>query len=224
MNTESIQINNQNFTMHPLGVLFWKEKSMLLISDVHLGKVSHFRKFGAAVPQKVIQKNFDLLDEVVAFFEPETVVFMGDLFHSSINKEWELFEKWTSKISSQLILVIGNHDIISPTKYEDLGIEVVFEIRSQGFLLTHHPEERKGYFNFCGHIHPAIRLTGIGRQSARLRCFFKSENQMILPAFGEFTGSHTLDAKKNCEVYVLLGDTVLPVNFKAAKKKSRFSK
>ncbi len=224
MNTESIQIKNQNFTMHPLGVLFWKEKSMLLISDVHLGKVSHFRKFGAAVPQKAIQKNFELLDEVVTFFQPESIIFMGDLFHSSLNKEWGLFEKWTAQITSEMILVVGNHDIISPVKYEDLGIEVVSEIQSEGFLLTHHPEERKGFFNFCGHIHPAIRLSGMGRQSVRLRCFFKSEAQLLLPAFGEFTGSYTMEPEKNCQIFALLGDTVLPVTLKSVRRRKRFSK
>ena len=224
MNTESIQIKNQNFTMHPLGVLFWREKSKLLISDVHLGKVSHFRKFGAAVPQKAVHKNFDLMDEVVAYFQPETIVFMGDLFHSSLNKEWELFEKWTSKMTSKMILVVGNHDIISPVKYEDLGIEVVYEIKSEVFLLTHHPEEREGCFNFCGHIHPAIRLSGMGRQSVRLRCFFKSEAQLLLPAFGEFTGSHTMQPSDNCQVFALLGDTVLPVPFRSVSPKKRFSK
>ena len=224
MNTESVQIKNQNFTMHPLGVLFWQDKSKLLISDVHLGKISHFRKFGAAVPQKAVQKNFDLMNEVVAFFEPKSIVFMGDLFHSSLNKEWELFEKWTSNISAKIILVVGNHDIICPTKYEDLGIEVVHEIKSAGFLLTHHPEDREGYFNFCGHIHPAIRLSGLGRQSVRLRCFFKSERQMLLPAFGEFTGSHIVKADEKCEVFALLGDTVLPVPIKIVQPKTRFRK
>ena len=224
MNTESLQIENQTFVMHPSGVLFWQEKSILLISDVHLGKVSHFRKFGAAVPQKAIQKNFDAMDEVLAFFEPRTIVFMGDLFHSSLNKEWGLFEKWTSKITANLILVVGNHDIISPLKYEELKVKVVSEIQSEGFLLTHHPEEREGYFNFCGHIHPAIKMTGLGRQSVRLRCFFKSEKQLLLPAFGEFTGSFTMEPEEGCEVFALLGDTVLPVPMKVVKRKRRFSK
>ncbi len=224
MNTESIEIKNQNFVMHPSGVLFWSEKSMLLISDIHLGKVSHFRKFGAAVPQKAIAKNFDSMNEVIGRFHPETIIFMGDLFHSSLNKEWELFEKWTSEIGSKMILVIGNHDIISPIKYENLGIEVVPEIISEGFLLTHHPEEREGFFNFCGHIHPAIRLRGMGRQSVRLRCFFKSEAQLLLPAFGEFTGSHTMEPEENCQIFALLGDTVLSVPFKSARRKKRVSR
>ena len=66
--TQEIQILGQEFVLHPLGGLFWKEKSMLLISDVHLGKVSHFRKHGAAVPTAAIQANFDQLNEVIAYF------------------------------------------------------------------------------------------------------------------------------------------------------------
>ncbi len=212
------------FTMHPSGVLFWEEKSMLLISDVHLGKVSHFRKFGAAVPQKAIHKNFDLMDEAIAYFKPEHLIFMGDLFHSSLNKEWQLFEKWTATVDSNIILVVGNHDIISPLNYEDLGIQVVSEIQLDGFLLTHHPEQRDGYFNFCGHVHPSIRMVGLGRQSARLRCFYKTKNQLLLPAFGEFTGSHTLKPVEGCEVFALLGDMVLPVPFKEKKYRGRYSK
>lgn len=224
MITQSLQIKSQNFTLHPAGNLFWQEKSMLLISDVHLGKVSHFRKFGAAVPQKAIKKNFDLMDEALAFFKPKHLIFMGDLFHSSVNREWDTFEQWTATVDSNIVLVAGNHDIISPVKYEDLGIRVVSEIQQDGFLLTHHPEEREGFFNFCGHVHPSIRMVGLGRQSARLRCFFKSEHQLLLPAFGEFTGSHTLDMVEGCEVFALLGDTVLPVPVKEGKPRGRYSR
>ncbi|CAM3454048.1 ligase-associated DNA damage response endonuclease PdeM [Zobellia roscoffensis] len=208
--------------MHPSGVLFWKEKSMLLISDVHLGKISHFRKFGAAVPQAAIQKNFELMDVAVNFFQPEVLVFMGDLFHSSLNKEWQLFEAWASTITSDIILVAGNHDIISPLKYEELGIRVVSEIQLDGFLLTHHPEEREGFFNFSGHIHPAVRLQGMGRQSIRLSCFFKSENQLILPAFGTFTGTYTLEPKANNEVFAVTQEEVFQVQMKETKRKRRY--
>ncbi|MGB7393008.1 MAG: ligase-associated DNA damage response endonuclease PdeM [Pricia sp.] len=224
MQTQTLQIQNQTFVLHPSGVLFWEEKSILLISDVHLGKVSHFRKFGAAVPQNAIQSNFDRMDDCIAHFEPNHLIFMGDLFHSALNKEWQMFEKWTSTLTAEIVLVAGNHDIISPVKYEDIGIRVVSEIQLDGFLLTHHPDEREGFFNFCGHVHPAIRLTGLGRQSARLRCFFKSERQMILPAFGEFTGSYTLEPEVGCEVFALLGDTILPVPIVERKKKRRFSR
>jgi DNA ligase-associated metallophosphoesterase len=210
--TLSIKIQEHTFIMHPSGVLFWKEKSMLIISDVHLGKVSHFRKYGAAVPQKAIQKNFDLMTEAIADFNPNTICFLGDLFHSSMNKEWQLFENWVLQNPLKMILVEGNHDIISPLKYEKLEIQVVPEILSDGFLLTHHPEEREGFFNFSGHIHPSVRLHGAGRQILRLPCFFKSSNQMIVPAFGEFTGTHTLKPSKKNEVFAIAENIVFKVD------------
>ncbi|NNF20211.1 MAG: metallophosphoesterase, partial [Flavobacteriaceae bacterium] len=76
-------------------------------------------------------------------------------------------------------------------------------------LLTHHPEEREGLFNFAGHIHPAVKIRGQGRQSMRLPCFFKGPRQMILPAFGTFTGMHTLEQKKENEVFAIAEDQVI---------------
>ncbi len=209
--THPIAIENQTFLLHPLGGIFWEEKSLLLISDVHLGKVAHFRKFGAAVPRKALHKNYLLLDEITEHFNPFQICFLGDLFHSSLNKEWELFENWVAKVPSEIILVSGNHDIISPLKFERIGVPIFQELVMDNFLLTHHPEEREGLFTFCGHIHPAVRLRGFGRQRLRLPCFFKTNSQLILPAFGEFTGTHVLQPKKEDEVFVIVENEIVKV-------------
>jgi len=209
--TETIQIQQQNFILHPSGALYWKEKSAIMISDVHLGKVSHFRKYGAAVPVKAIEKNFELLNTAISHFSPDIICFLGDLFHSYLNSEWRLFENWVQGKKEEIILVSGNHDIISPLMFEKIGVRVVAEIQLDGFLLTHHPEEREGFFNFSGHIHPAIRLKGAGRQSLRLPCFFKSKNQLILPAFGEFTGSHIMKKQKGHEVYAIADTNIIKI-------------
>tara|TARA_R110000868_G_scaffold106278_1_gene291547 strand:+ start:2772 stop:3431 length:660 start_codon:yes stop_codon:yes gene_type:complete len=209
----TITIKNQTFTLHSTGAIFWLEKATLIISDVHLGKVSHFRKYGAAVPQKVIQKNFELLEEVLHFFKPKSILFLGDLFHSSINNEWNLFEKWITTIKKiNIILVAGNHDIISPLKYEELKIKILPELIIENFLFTHHPEIRIDFYNFSGHIHPAIKLKGLGKQSLQLPCFFKKEFQMILPAFGEFTGIYTLVPKINDEIYAISKKDIFKIN------------
>ncbi len=191
--------------------MFWQEQATLLISDVHLGKVTHFRKYGAAVPKGAAKRNFELLDEALSFFDVQRICFLGDLFHSYLNKEWDLFEHWVQKTALKMVLVVGNHDLISPHKYEDLGIAVMDEMQMGGFLLTHHPEQREGFFNFSGHIHPAIKLRGRGKQSLRLPCFFKAKHQMILPAFGEFTGSHCLEKEKGDEVYAIADATVIKI-------------
>jgi len=77
--------------------------------------------------------------------------------------------------------------------------------------LTHHPEEREDLFTICGHIHPGIRLKGPGKQTLKLPCFHKKTHQLILPAFGEFTGSHTISPDKEDEIFVITSDEVILV-------------
>lgn len=207
--TQDIVIRNNHFTLHPSGVVFWHDEQMVMISDVHLGKVNHFRKFGSAVPFDAIFGNYQLLNGVISYFGPEKICFLGDLFHSSMNQEWEVFAEWVKSLNAKIILVSGNHDIISPVRYEELGIEIKKEWLLGYFLLTHHPTKRPGVFNFSGHIHPAVKLRGRGRQSMRLPCFFRSEDQMVLPAFGEFTGTHTLKPGTKDKIYAIAKNEVV---------------
>jgi len=208
---ENIQLGDQHFILHPAGVMLWKEQQMLLISDVHLGKISHFRKFGSAVPHAAISENFKNLRIAVDFFSPKIICFMGDLFHSSLNMEWDLFADWVAKTNASIILVAGNHDIISELKYEALGIRIFSEIIQSKILLTHHPEERDGFYNICGHLHPGFKLRGVGRQMVKLRCFYQNKKQLIMPAFGEFTGNFWISPNEGDHVFALTKKEVILV-------------
>ena len=209
---QDITICDEVFSLDPTGAIFWRNQDMLLIADVHFGKVAHFRKYGAAVPSKASSTNYKKLEEAIARHNPSTICFLGDLFHSTLNNEWKLFETWTQKTNADIILISGNHDIISPHKFEDLGIQVVNELQIKKFLLTHHPTERNGYFNFSGHIHPGIKMQGSGRQSIKLSCFYKTKQQLILPAFGNFTGKHILHPSENDTVYAIVEGEVICVS------------
>ena len=206
-----ITIKNQNFTLHHFGAIYWEAKKVLLISDVHFGKVTHFRKHGLAIPNEAILENFNKLDDLLALFNPQKIIFLGDLFHSTINIEWELFANWTQEIKQEIILVEGNHDIIAKNKYSELNIEVLTELVIDDFYLTHHPCEKATLFNFCGHIHPSVKLSGIGKQYLKIPCFFRKPNQLILPAFGEFTGNFSLVPKKEDKVYAITKDEVVEI-------------
>ncbi|WP_342774017.1 metallophosphoesterase [Muriicola soli] len=128
MTTQILTISQQQLELHPSGVVYWHNEDVLLLSDVHLGKVSHFRKYGAAVPQQAIDKNFEMMQQALLHFQPKFICFLGDLFHSSLNIEWQMFEDWVKKAAVPIILVAGNHDIISPLKYEALGISIKKEL------------------------------------------------------------------------------------------------
>lgn len=207
----TITIQKQYFILDPSGAIFWQNKNILLISDVHLGKIAHFRKHGMAIPNEAIFQNFVRLNEVFEKFNPETVIFLGDLFHSKINKEWELFSNWTKSCTQKIILIEGNHDIIARHHYEDLQIDVFSELLIDDFIFTHHPTEKEAFFNFCGHIHPGIKLKGLGRQYLKLSCFFQKPQQMILPAFGEFTGNFYLIPTEKDKVYAITKTEVIYV-------------
>ncbi|MCR4033754.1 MULTISPECIES: ligase-associated DNA damage response endonuclease PdeM [Flavobacterium] len=207
-----IQIQNQNFVLHSSGALFWEEKKMIIISDVHLGKITHFRKHGIAIPQNAVSENFKKITDILEHFQPEKIIFLGDLFHSSMNSEWDLFEEWISNHNQETYLIAGNHDIIDQKHYYEIGILVVDVLEIDGFFFTHHPTEKEDFFNFSGHIHPGIILRGLGMQSLKLRCFFHKPNQMILPAFGEFTGKFILKPESDHLVYAIAGNEVILIN------------
>lgn len=185
---------------------------MLLIADVHLGKVAHFRKHGAAIPPHLAFENLEQLTEICNDLCPQTICFLGDLFHSNLNSSWDDFTKWVSYIKTPIILVSGNHDIIPQYLFEELGVKVYETWKIESFLLTHHPTEEVNFFNFCGHVHPGVKLQGTGRQVLRLPCFYKTKQQLILPAFGKFTGKHTLSPTKESEIYVIADGEVLHIS------------
>ena len=206
-----IKINDYNFDLHPSGALYWREKKTLMLADVHLGKVAHFRKNGIAVPRKAEGAFYEKMTLISKAFELERILFLGDLFHSFQNNEWHLFSAWVKKQKCKLVLIEGNHDVIPAWKFKQLGVSVLSDLRESGFYFSHFPRPKEKDFVFCGHLHPGVRLKGAGLQQLKVPCFFRSTKQLILPAFGAFTGLHILSPKEGDRVYVTTGKEVMEI-------------
>ena len=211
----TLKIVQQTFELLPQGAVYWQEQKALLLADVHLGKVSHFRKNGYAIPAQIQFSFYQKMEQLLTAHNVEKIFFLGDLFHSDRNAEWDRFVAWNQSLSQQTILVKGNHDILPTKVLEQSGLFVVTEWMKKNILLTHHPTDRSGLFNFSGHIHPGVRLQGAGRQRLKVPCFFHQPNQMILPAFGDFTGLHLLQPKAGDRVYALTGEAVVEIKIVA---------
>ena len=208
---KKIKIKSQQFILDPSGALYWKEKESLLIADVHLGKVAHFRKNGVAVPRKAEGAFYKKIAALYTKFSIQRIIFLGDLFHSFQNNEWHLFETWIKKQSIKVMLIEGNHDVIPNWKFKKLGIDVKEYFKEEDFYFSHFPIDKENYFVFCGHVHPGVKLKGAGLQELKLPCFFQSKNQLILPAFGAFTGLHLLTPNEQHQVYVITGKEVMKI-------------
>lgn len=198
----SITIKGEQLDLDASGAVYWEAQKALLIADVHLGKIEHFRKNGSPLPAILGKKNYVQLDRVIEKYLPSKVYFLGDLFHSELNSEWMRFENWVKRQSTELVLIKGNHDIIHAQAFEKLGIQLFNELKINPFLLNHEPTENKA-FVICGHVHPGFRLRGKGKQYLQLPCFYQQKNQLILPAFGAFTGHHYIQPEEGEQVYLV---------------------
>jgi uncharacterized protein len=211
-----LTVRNQTLWLSGEKCIFWEEKRMLILSDLHLGKTGHFRKEGIGVPQNLFKEDMQRLGALLQFFNPQQLLVVGDLFHSHANKEHDYFEKWRKDFSAvDMMLVMGNHDILLDEFYSRTNISIAgLQHPVDDFLFTHDvadAAEPEGRYIFSGHIHPGVRLTGAGRQSLRLPCFYFSSHYAVLPAFGKFTGIHLVQPGKNDKVFAIARGRVIPL-------------
>jgi uncharacterized protein len=208
----------QNWIVNTARTLFWEEEAILVVSDLHIGKTGHFRKSGIHVPQQVFIEDLQKLFEAIHFFKPQKIIFTGDLFHSTANKELELFAKWRNDFASiPFVLVKGNHDILSNTQYQAMNILVeqnTLQIKNIVFAHGDKPlqalqNEAEGYI--VGHVHPVYALKGLGRQHLKFPCYCFTEDQLIMPAFSVFTGGAIIKQADNQVVYIISKDEVAMV-------------
>ena len=215
----SIKLSGQVLELLPEKAIFWKHTQTLIVSDLHLGKAGHFRKSGIPAPTGINQKTIVRLDALMQRFKPKRLLLLGDLFHSDANREWLEFERFTDRWSIvEKILIRGNHDSLHSSFYDAAGITCIESLEESGFLFLHDADETTDYpeniITVSGHIHPGVLLRGKARQSLRLPCFLMSPQKMLLPAFGEFTGLHTIKPKPDEKIYAVAENRVIPLQLK----------
>ena len=210
-----VNIHGHRFKLYEEKCLLWEEKKMLLIADLHLGKINHFRKSGIAVPNTPNNENMERLILLLQRVKPGRVVFMGDLFHSHYNPEWEVFGQVIQYFPAITFeLVVGNHDILSGYQYKKNKLVLYEEpLAEDDLILSHEPLETipGGYYNIAGHIHPGVLLKGKGRQRLRLPCFYFGRQQALLPAFGQFTGTYPIKPQQGDKVVVIVEGKLMEI-------------
>ncbi len=202
----------QKLHLLPQKAIFWENEHTLIIADIHLGKVAHFRKAGIAIPGILAQKDYLVLDEVLRLYPIHRVIILGDLFHSTHNQAWEVFSAWLlNHTDMRFILVKGNHDILPDNLYQLNQIEIHSDyLIKHPFVFSHVPIDKPSdLYNLAGHIHPAVKLTGKGKQEVVLPCFYFGKYRGILPAFGNFTGKGSILTGTGDNIFVIFNNRVI---------------
>jgi DNA ligase-associated metallophosphoesterase len=192
-------------------VAYLPQHQCLLVADLHLGKVEHFRKNGIALPLAAGRTDIPLLAHKINFYGAKRVIFMGDLYHSAANQgHRQLEELMLAFPEVSFELVPGNHDRAMLTQLPNALKLLEVEHGLGQVILCHAPPEKATDAFYCfGHLHPAYQLQSKGRQKLHFPCFAQQSHQLLLPAFGSFKGSFIINqAYPKARVWLCASDAI----------------
>ena len=160
------------------------------------------------MPHGTTAENFQRLDRLLQRYACRRLIVLGDFLHARQAQNpvtMAALSEWRGRHTELAITLIrGNHDRHAGDPPAALNIETVAEPLLLGpFALQHEPDPHPSHHVLAGHVHPAYRLRGKGRQSLRLPCFVLGERLSLLPAFGSFTGAMSVFAEPGQRIYVL---------------------
>lgn len=197
--------------------LYWPRERTLFIADAHFGKAAAFRAAAIPLPPGSTTNALARLDFCISETNASHIVFLGDFLHSRDARAKETFARfaeWRERNAGlEIVLVRGNHDAHAGDPPLEWNIRCIDEGETIGpFCLAHHPEaDLRGYV-LAGHIHPAVRLNGPANDSVRLPCFWFGQYVCVLPAFGEFTGTYTVQPASGDRVFVVAEARVIEIS------------
>ncbi len=181
--------------------LFFPEKKILVIGDLHLGYDRMLEEQGIEIPFNQLEESKkevkNIFEEIKKKgFELEKIILLGDIKHAFGFQKEEFFdvrdfllflEGFVKK--ENLIIIKGNHERFSLNKwdFEDFHIEedTAFTHGDKSF-----PEifDKKIKTIVIGHIHPAVILKDSqGIKKEKYKCFligeFNKKQIIVVPSF-----------------------------------------
>ncbi len=193
--------------------IYWPDKRILILADVHIGKAASYRALGQPVPHGTTLSNLARIDHLLDKYTVNEIIFLGDFFHSEKSRNQKTLQallKWRLENNTlKCTLIRGNHDLHAGDPPEELNFEVINEpLYLKPFALRHIPKSEGNCLVIAGHVHPVYRIKGKGRQSLRLACFYMADGMLLMPSFGEFTGGHEIKPNQHDKIFITTGQEI----------------
>lgn len=181
------KLAGQRIVFDPAGAMFLPAARLLVVSDLHFEKGSHFGRKGIFLPPYDTRATLTALEAVVARYRPKTILSLGDAFHDK-GAEGRMDPADAARLAAlcahaDWIWILGNHDPLPPKRFAG-AVHQRAEVA--GLLFTHEPGDCDGW-QVAGHLHPCALVKRDGRR-VRRRCFATDGARLIMPAFGAYTG------------------------------------
>lgn len=181
----NISFGGHDLVLHSQGGLLWPARQMLILSDLHLEKGSHFARRGFFLPPYDTHETLARAIRLCADVMPRHVLLLGDCFHDPDGyarmalRDRALFDSFRNY---DPIWINGNHD----RDFVPPGFSSHDEFALDG-LTFRHQADADGLLEISGHFHPKADIVHKGALISR-PCFIEDSNRLMLPAFGAYTG------------------------------------
>ncbi|MBT5263546.1 MAG: ligase-associated DNA damage response endonuclease PdeM [Rhodospirillaceae bacterium] len=188
MKTVEIIVNGTTLLAQASGALFWPDRSLLVVSDLHLEKGSRFAAEGVPLPPYDTAETLNRLASDIAHLNPDRVICLGDSFHDAGAGE-RMAQQDVDRLAGLVdarawTWISGNHDPTPPTQF---GGEVTDELVLGPLCFRHEARENRSDGEISGHYHPKARVRLRGRSQSGA-CFISDGRRLIMPAYGAYTG------------------------------------
>ncbi|MCX7888743.1 MAG: ligase-associated DNA damage response endonuclease PdeM [Rhodobacteraceae bacterium] len=182
MNAVSLTLSGIRLEAQASGALWWADRRLLAVSDLHLGRSGRQARLGGALlPPYDSAETLDRLAAAIDALRPAVVVCTGDSFDddAAAGADDPALDGLVRLIAGrQWIWIAGNHDPAPVT----IGGEWRRELRL-GPLTFRHRADPAAKGEVSGHLHPKVTIAGRSH-----RCFLADGRRIVLPAFGAYTG------------------------------------
>ncbi len=178
----------------PSGGLYWPDKNLLCVSDLHLGKSERRLRLNSDVlPPYETRDTLDRLETDLRLTNASTVVCLGDSFDDSAAvSALSIDDKLriaTLQSGRRWIWIEGNHD----PRPIDLGGMHLSELAIAPLTFRHIAQtDARG--EISGHYHPKAGIRTRTRNLSR-PAFLIDSDRAILPAYGTYTGGLRSNAR-----------------------------
>lgn len=169
------------------GALWWPDKRLLCVSDLHLGKSERIARHGNTVlPPYETRDTLNRLAADLARSDAAIVVCLGDSFDDlgAARALPESERLWIARLQAgrRWVWIEGNHDPgpadISGTHLAELPLAP---------LSFRHIARAGASGEVSGHYHPKAQVKTPARTISR-PAFLIDSNRVILPSYGTYTG------------------------------------
>jgi len=220
----SLEWGGEKLTLLPERALWWERENTLFIADPHFGKASAFRFAGIPVPETPHDADLERLDAALQKTSAKRLIILGDFLHARTGRSeasLAALHLWRSRQAHvDVVLVLGNHDKHAGRPPQEWHMECVSgPWPASPFHCCHEPREIADSFVLAGHLHPSFHLSA-GNDGLSSPCFHFAPGLAVLPAFGTFTGTHSITPGKQDRVFVVGPDEVIDVSPTLAAPKS----